>query len=200
MLEINKSKGEFTLDLNEYPFEEHTLPVDSFSDKGGFQAWGVEFNTLSGLVYAESRGRNGLYIKTPVEDIKEGGYLVLRNYSKERIKVIIVPNKEAIRPKEYKFKVTRKESDGRRLRIKILSKETEYEIPWKCTYQGQPISYNISPLSSDKSCHVDIELTSEIYGEFNSVIKFRQDKSNKEIILSLKLTNDEIILEKITVD
>lgn len=191
MLQINKEEKEYKLDLNEFPNEQHILQIESVDENGNFLPWGVEFITNS-KIYTNIRNRNELLILANLVSIAKEEYLLIRNYKGERIKVIITPNTEAIRPKEYKFKITKKIINGRNIKIKILSKETTYEIPWECTYTGKPLLYEITPLSSDKSEFVEIKSQGEIYNEIEIPIVFKQKKSGNEITLLLKQTNDSV--------
>ena len=191
MLQIDKEEREYTIDLNEFPYEQHVLHVESVDDNGTFLPWGVEFTTNS-KIYTDIKSRDEMIVLINLESILKEEYILLRNYRGERVKVYIIPNTEVIRPKEYKFKITKKITDGRNLKVKILSKETTYEIPWECTYTGKPLSYEITPLSSDKSEYVEIKLQGEIYNEIDIPIVFKQEKSGKEIKLLLKQTNDSV--------
>lgn len=191
MLQVNKNREKCILDLNEDECLEHRFTVTSVDDNGNNISWGIEYTT-SPEIKAHVEGNSELVVEVPLEAIKKDEYIVILNHRKERTSVLIKPNLEAIRPKEYKFKITSKKIDGGQLRIKILSKEGDNEIPWRCTYQGQPLPYEITPLESDKGVHVDIKLIGEILGTFTSVIKFKQDSSNNEITLRLRQSNDSV--------
>jgi hypothetical protein len=191
MLQIEKKKGNFILDLNKEEYMVHRFIVTSVDDNGNSLSWGVEYTT-SPEIKAHVEGNNELVAEVPLEAIKKDEYIVLLNHRKERASVLIKPNLEVIRPKKYKFKITSKKIDGANLKIKILSKEGDNEIPWNCVYQGQPLHYEITPLKSDKGIHVSIKLVGEILGTFISVIKFKQDSSNNEITLRLRQSNDSV--------
>jgi hypothetical protein len=191
MLRINKEEKCYTIDLNESPYEEQTFHIESVENGTVFLPWGIEF-VSSDKISANIKNRGELTVFVDVEALITEEYFVIRNYRSERIKVFIKPNAESIRPKEYKFKITKKIIDGRNVKVKILSKETSYEIPWKCVYFGKPLSYEITPSSSDKSEYVEIKPTGEIYNEIIVQIIFRQDKSGNEITLLLKQTNDSV--------
>ena len=191
MLQVNKNRGKCILDLNEDKCLEHRFTVTSVDDNGNNISWGVEYSS-SPSIKAHIEGNSELVVEVPLEAIKRDEYVVLLNYKKERTRVVLKPNLEIIRPKTYKFKITSKKINGRQLRIKILSKEGDNEMPWRCTYQGQPLPYEITPLESDKGVHVDIKLIGEILGTYTSVIKFKQNDSNKEITLRLRQSNDSV--------
>lgn len=191
MLQVNNNRGKCILDLSKDEYLEHRFTVTSVDDNGNNISWGIEYTT-SPEIKAHIEGNSELVVEVPLEVIKKDEYIVLLNHRKERSSVLIKPNLEVIRHKEYKFKITSKKIDGGQLRIKILSKEGDNEIPWRCTYQGQPLPYEITPLDSDKGVHVDIKLIGEILGTFTSVIKFKQDSSNNEITLRLHQSNDSV--------
>ena len=195
MIEINGKLNEFILDLNEFPYEEHSLIVSSFTHNGSFQAWGVEMNTLD-AVKTDIKGKGILHLKTPLEAIKKEGLIVIRNYANERIRIVLKPNLEALRPKEYKFEMANMVFSGRNLSFDIISEETKHDMPWKCIYDGKPLSYVISPLEYSKGTMVKIGLCGKLYGEFESMIVFRQEKSGKEIVLNLIQDNDSIRLNE----
>jgi hypothetical protein len=95
-------------------------------------------------------------------------------------------------PKAYKFGITKKTTDGRKTRIRILSKEDNNEIGWKCTYDGKPLNYSINPRESDTSSYVDIELMYELFvNNIPTVLEFTQNKSCEVIELRLNQTNDD---------
>lgn len=195
MLQVETKTNEYLLNLNKEECNTHNLKVTSVDDNGNYLSWGVEFCT-SPYIKAITEGKNDLILETPLEDIKRDEYVVIVNYNKERTRIVLKPNLEIIRSKSYSFKITKKEIDGRNLKVKILSKESTNEVPWKCTYKGQPLPYSISPLSSDKSCYVEINLIGEILGTFPAVIKFTQEKSGNEIVLKVKQSNDSVEIIK----
>jgi hypothetical protein len=191
MLQVEKKRGEYILDLNKEECMEHRFAVTSVDEVGNDLSWGVEFVTSPDIT-AHTEGKNELVVEVPLDSIEKDEYIILINYNKERAKVVVKPNLEAIRPKSYRFKITSKKIEGRNVRIKILSKEGNNEVPWVCTYQGQPLPYKITPLSADKGVHVDIQLKGEILGEFPALIKFKQVDSKNEITLKLSQSNDSV--------
>jgi len=106
------------------------------------------------------------------------------------MKVVIKPNILLTSPKTYKFRITKKSTDGRKTSIRILSKENDNEIGWECTYDGKPLNYSIEPMSSDKSGNVDIEVLDELFTDVPSVIEFTQNRSGEIIKLVLNQKNE----------
>ena len=191
MLKVNEKSDKFVLDLNNEECILHEFTVISVDENSNDLSWGVEFCT-SQDISAKPDGRDTLIIEAPLNAVKKDEYVVLKNYNKERTRIVIKPNLEAIRPKIYKFKISSKKIDGRNVKIKILSKEGDNDIPWICTYQGLPLPYEITPMESDKGTHVTIKLIGEILGEFPCVIKFVQQDSGKDITLKLLQSNDSV--------
>lgn len=190
MITVNEFEKEYVLDLNKVPYDEHTIKVHSKKSFGDRIPWGVEI-VSSPLVSAEIGAGDTLNISVDIENMKEESFILLKNYAKERIKIILKPNIKLTSSKTYKFRISKKTADGRKTRIRILSKENNSEIGWKCTYDGRPLNYTIKPMESGKSGYVDIELMDELFiNNFHSVIEFTQDKSNEVIKLELNQEND----------
>jgi hypothetical protein len=146
----------------------------------------------SELVSASMGADVSLIVTVDVENMKDESFILLRNYAKERMKIILKPNITITSPKTYKFRITKKTTDGRKTRIRILSKEDDNEIGWKCTYDGKPLNYSIKPRESDKSGYVDIELLDELFiDNIPTILEFTQNKSCEVIELRLNQTNDD---------
>lgn len=190
-MRIDDNSGIFILDLNVSKNNVHIFTVESTNNNGGYLSWGVEFISNE-KIHAESRGRNELVISAALDDVLKEEYLVLRNYKNERLKVLIKPNLETLRPKDYKFKITNKSVNGRDVIINIFSFENGKEIPWVCSYSGEPLSYKITPFKSDKSGKVIISLQGKIYGKFETIIEFTQNDSKKIIRLKLLQSNESV--------
>lgn len=190
MIKVGKSEKKFTLDLGKLPYDEHEIKIDSRGGSGKHLPWGVEF-TSSDAIKVEPVGNDVLSIKLDSEALMTDEYIVLRNYAKERLRIEIKHNLMVSAPKKYNFKISKKTVDGKKARIRILSKENGNEIGWKCTYDGKPLTYVISPMESDKSGYVDIELKDDVYTSVNSVIEFTQDKSGEVIQFDLIQDKEE---------
>lgn len=189
MLKINGFEKEFVLDLNEHPYDEHIINIDSKGEGDTNIPWGVEMVSCD-LVTAKPSAGNNLAINVDIDELSSECFVLLRNYAKERIKINIIPNTELSTPKMYKFKITKKSTDGRKTRVRILSKENGKEIGWKCTYDGQPYDYSINPMKGDKSGYVDIVLLDKLLITVNSFIEFTQETSGEVIKLRLRQSND----------
>jgi len=187
---INTNVNENILDLNENPYDEHEIKIDSRGRNGKRIPWGVEM-VSSKLINVEQGAGDTLKVTLDVENLKEDGFILLRNYNKERLKIIVKHNVLLTMDRTYKFRISKKSTDGRKTRIRILSKADNDEIGWKCTYDGKPLNYSITPMESDKSGYVDIEVMDELFTNVPSVIEFTQDRSGEVISLKLNQTNDD---------
>ena len=189
MIKINGFEKEFTLDLNKYPYDEHIINIDSKGEGDANIPWGVEMVSCD-LVTAKPGAASTLNVNVDIDELSDECFVLLRNYTKERMKITVIPNTELSAPKTYKFRITKKSTDGRKTRVRILSKENGKEIGWSCTYNGQPYDYSISPMKGDKSGYVDIVLTDELLTTVTSLIEFTQEKSGEVIQLKLRQSND----------
>ena len=193
MIKINGFENKFILDLNVNPVDEHELTVVS---KNGNEdlSWGVELVSLNEISVMKHSG-NKLSINLDVNTLNKDGFILLRNYNKERLVVEIIHNEELSREKEYTFKIENEKVEGKKITIDILSQEESKEMSWACTYDGRPLKYSISPKRSDKSEKVEIILLSPVSNEFKSIIEFTQDKSDKIIKLKLTQNRDNITIK-----
>lgn len=190
MIKINNIEKEFILDLNDFPYNEHKLKVSSMDEKGNAIPWDVEL--VSNKIVKTERGiNNTLNITTDVEKLKSDSIIVIRNTAKEIFKITLKYNVVLTREKKYKFKITKKSTEGRKTRIRILSKENNVDTEWECTYDGKPLSYVIKPMSSNKSGYVDIWMKDELYSRINTLIEFTQIKSGNVIKLKLNQGNND---------
>ena len=190
MIKVNGIKKEFVLDLNDFPYNEHKLNVSSKDEKGNAIPWDVEL-VSNKIVKADRDMNSTLKITTDVEKLKSDSIIVIRNTAKEMFKITLKYNVVLTREKTYKFKITKKSTEGRKTRIRILSKENNVDTEWECTYDGKPLSYVIKPMSSNKSGYVDIWMKDELYSRINTLIEFTQIKSGNVIKLKLNQGNND---------
>ena len=120
--------------------------------------------------------------------ISKNEYMVLKNTNGDETKITIIPNVYYTIEKTYDFKITFKRvlKNGA-LSLKILSKANEFDVGWKCTYNGKPMTYLINPMEGENEDKITINPIGEILSEFDSLIEFTQNESNKKI--KLLLTN-----------
>lgn len=128
-------------------------------------------------------------IYTDASLIEKEEFIVLSNTIGEFFRIKIIPNEYYTMERTYSFKITSKKFlDDGSLELKVFSKVNDEEIGWKCTYDGKPMSYTISPLDSTESKHVHIVPNGEIMAEFKVLVEFTQDESDNKIRLLLTNT------------
>ena len=178
---------------------------DNIIDLDGLKEYNNDFEVLS---FKESGKRSPFYvdivstediyitffdvssinIEIDVENILKDEYIILKNLNGEEITLTIKPNEYFVNDREYRFKITRteKKKNGD-IRIRLMSKVNKSEIGWKCTYDGKPIYYEITPMESSKSEYITIKLQSQVFSEYESMIRFQQEESGE--IVELKINN-----------
>lgn len=190
MILVNGYEKEYTLDLNEYPENFHELNVVSYGDKGKLP-WSIYFVSNKSVV-ADKTG-DMLTIELDVKTFSNNTTIVIRNYKKELFKITIIPNTETIMEKKYDFFIDDKKITDGILSFKIISKRNDKDFPWKCTYFGAPLSYNIDKTEADGSAEVNVELLTQMSNTFSSKLIFTQEDSNNNIELSLLNDKEGII-------
>lgn len=187
-----------TLTRNESNIFEQELTITSQNENGSTIPFSIEF-VSSNYITVSTYGNYGIKIIADTPNILQNEYIILRNAENERVRITIKPNSYFTMERNYKFKITSEkiDKDGK-LILKILSKVNNMDIGWQCTYMGQPISYDVSPLNSDKGEYVTIsnKKGNVIYGNFDSLFKFQQNESNNIIKYYLHNTPNGIIVNK----
>ena len=177
---------------------EKEFTVTSKKSNGSVIPFSVEI-VSSNYIQANTFGTNGLKLVVDTPNIQKDEYIIIKNSKNERTKLIFKPNPYFTMERKYKFKITREsiDKDGK-LKLKILSKVNDMELGWKCTYMGQPISYDIAPINSNKSDYVIIsnKVGNIILSDFHSLFKFTQNESNNVIRYQLHNTPNGIIIDK----
>lgn len=141
---------------------------------------------------------NVLIIHITPSMIIEEGSIRLENIIGESVSIKLIPNEYYTMDKTYTFKLTSKKIlDDGSLKLKILSKVNDMEIGWKCTYDGKPMEYSISPFESDKGEYVVVKPMATVLSEFTALLEFTQDESGNIIRLSLTNTPEVGISEAI---
>ena len=190
MIKIGIYLREYVLDLNKEPKDEHELIVYSKGDDGNILPWGIEFVDDKSVQVEKYSDR--LIIKTDYTELKNEVTISLRNYAKERLVVKIKPNMEALIPEVYSFEISDMKFENGEVSFGIISTVNDKGQPWRCTYLGYPLSYEFSQTEGKGSCRMHIKLLTELITEFKSKIIFEQEKSEKEIEMSLFNDKDGI--------
>lgn len=143
-------------------------------------------------ISVETVGLNGINISIDVKNILQDEYFQITTINGETMLVTVKPNTSNTEEKIYRFELTKSEViEKGSLKIRLLSKVNKKEIGWKCTYEGKPISYEITPLEKDKSGFVTIKLLSNLFvRHYDSSIIFTQNESEKTITLNVRAKRD----------
>lgn len=169
------------IDLDGFDEYSEEFEVVSLNDNDKRQPCGIEYISNEGIEVTFF-GVNFVRISIDVSEIINDEYIILKNYIDETITLTVKPNQYYVDDKDYKFKITKSEfKDNNDLRLKILSKVNGKELGWKCTYDGKPISYSITPMENDKSCFINVKLLSQLFVDYTSVLIFEQDESGETI-------------------
>lgn len=185
---IIKNLSNNTIDLTNINEYSNDFEIFSFNDNEKIQPYYIEYISNEGISLTKF-DTNFLNVTIDIEAIIENEYFILKNLIGERLTINIKPNENYIRDKTFKFKITKQEfKEDNILKLKILSKMNDDEIGWKCTYDGKPISYQITPMESNQSSYVTIKLMANMINDFISTIIFKQDGSGRIIKYHIKNT------------
>jgi hypothetical protein len=181
MIGIGEITDLYVLDLN-LSDEQDEYVLDVLSEENGLHcSWGIDTIVGSRYLNVSTSGRDKLEISVNLDKFKKKGLIILKNVIGEKLRIIVLPNLEATREKNYVFKLGKTSVSGKTMTINVISKENGKNIPWEITYDGKPISYDISKLKTKFS----VTLTSIPYSELTSLFELTQDKSNKKITIKL---------------
>jgi len=180
MIKIDELKDNL-IDLGGIKEYNVNFSVDSYNANGKRQPFFVErvsSKDISVSIFAV----NSINISINVKNIVNDEFIVLKNIINERLVINIKPNNYYSDDRVYKFKISKQEErENGEIRIRLLSKVNKDEIGWKCTYDGRPMSYTITPMESNKSGYVTIRSNMNMVANFTSLLIFTQDESNEEI-------------------
>ena len=183
MISIDGIQGEYTVDLNESVDGNVTLHMDSPYPCMLFH---VSDNDAIDARIISSRN---LALNVDMPNLKNDGKVIVRNLRREQIVIIIKPNLEAIREKEYVFKLGKYSIEGKSVTFNVISKENGVYEPWSVIYHGEPISYDIKQLKNK----ITFTIGSILSNEFTSTIVLGQDNSGKEITIRLRHENSDSV-------
>lgn len=188
MISINGKIDVYVLDLNEFEYDSFDFNVLS-EYNGKYCHWWVDLISDANNISAKPYMTTNISIDINLENIKKQEFIILKNSYNERYKIVITPNLEAIREKEYIFKLGKNTISGKTISFSIISKENGKAVPWNVTYDGKPLSYDIVQLKTK----LTLTLNSTIYNEMGSVIELTQEKSNKKIRIELTHKDSESV-------
>lgn len=141
------------------------------------------------VISARIISSNNLHINVDMPNLKNDGIILVRNLKGEKIVIRLKPNLEAIRERNYIFKLGKYSVDGKSATFNVISKENGINEPWSIVYGGEPIHYEVNKTKTRVAFTIDMELANE----FISTIILGQDNSGKEITIRLKHNNSESV-------
>ena len=176
-----------TIQLNESEESEYSFNVVSENNNGSSSPFVVKFISSENI---SSRIEYGNILNLYIENamILNEEYIFLRNTVGDTIRIAVIPSPYHTMEKTYSFKITSSKylEDGS-LKLKISSKMNGEDMGWKCTYDGKPMAYSITPFESEISEHVIIKPLADVRNEFKALVEFTQNKSNN--VIKILLTN-----------
>ena len=191
MISINGKSEEYMLDLNTSIDSHRELIVDS-SVNGSRITWVVSY-VSNPILDVHSFSSNKLSIDTNLKELKNEEFIILKNIKKEQIVIIVKPNIEMSRERNYTFKLGKSTISGKTITINIVSKENGNTEPWEIIRHGEPISYEISKTKTKLTITLTAILASEIITNF----ELQQTNSGKIVTFQLKhKDNDSVELIK----
>lgn len=200
MLKI-KNLEEGVIDLNSYDTSDELVfdVISHYDDeKSSPCTWWIDFltNDNDDILSIEEEYYSKIRIVVDLEKFKEEEIFCLANHNGDFIPIKIVPNSKRIAAKRYSFKIQSANNapsidvNGDVITISgIKSTENGKKTPWSVNNDGKPLSYDIS--IDDSKCMIKL-LSKIITSEFESTITLKQDKSGKEVSITIIYsTNDE---------
>ena len=181
MIKIEGTEAIYELDLNKSINKEYILTIDSRDENGIIIPWAVMLSSNQ-TVYYNEEGIDKLHLVFDLTLIRKEEYILIENYKKEKIKIIIKPNLKEIEEKKYVFSAKKYDIlDINKIKIYVNSKVNGSFAEWKCSYNGKPLVYNITM----KKTYIILDLKSIPLGDINGYIELKQEKSNKKINIKL---------------
>jgi hypothetical protein len=193
MVKVNGQEGSFILDLNESgEINTFNLSVESVYN-GSNCSWGVDLISTPTLIKAFPFMSSQLKVMVNVEKIKKEEFITLKNARGEYFEIFIKPNLEAIREKNYTFKLGKSTVSGKTASFNIVSRENGKNVPWVISYMEYPDSYEINVTKTK----LTLTLVSDIRTRCTSIIELAQEKSDKKVrIYLVHEDSDSIEIEK----
>ena len=198
MISIDNLKDNvISLTRTENDVFEQELEVVSKNKRGNAIPFSIE-EVSSDCIQADTFGGSSVKLVVDTPNVTQDEYIILKNSKNERSKITIKANPYYASARNYSFSVTGNAINGI-LTLQIESKENNSNTPisWSCTYQGQPIGYDITPLNGNGGTEPETVVVKNkdgnvIYNEINSLLEFTQKESNNIIQGTFKNTPDGI--------
>lgn len=186
MITIENLVNEYELDLNKSNQKEYILTINSRDDNNNIP-WAVTFVSNNSIKYNEE-SVDKLHLTFDLASIKNGEYIIIENYKKEKARILIKPNLKESAEKKFTFRICQYEIlDDNKIKLMVKSEVNSEYLKWKCSYDGKPLSYDIDVQRN----YVIIELKSIIFADAIGYIELAQDKSNKNINIQLLHHKDD---------
>lgn len=179
-----------TIDLNsdQDTYELSVVSKDENERKSGYDITIVSSKSLTVKKYGDT-----LSVTADTPNILKEETIVLSNLLGDVLVIRVIPNEYYTMDRTYKFKIGKRtyQNDGS-LKVKIISTMNDGNMGWKCTYDGRPMNYVISPFEGEGSCNVVIKPNTNVLSEFDALVVFTQEESGETIRLTLHNTTEGI--------
>lgn len=179
----------FILNLDSNKTGKHELNVSSTNKKGRYAPFNV-VSVSSVAIKCDTVGRSTLSVLCDLNGVKKNELIVLENSNGERCTIIVTPNAEESGEKRYEFRIAQCREDVNTFTVKLISKVDGKPCGWKCTYDGKPFNYVVSPMMGSGVITVSINLKTRVTMDTASIIEFTQEASGKKVTITLSHKSD----------
>lgn len=178
-------ENEYTLDLNTNSGDTFDFEMASTNSNGSNCRWAITYNADMNSITTERLIFCNLRIIISLKEMTVERFLVIENVNGDRFTLILIPNAEEIRPKEYTFKLGKATFEKNVYTFNIISKELKYKLDWDITYDGHPLPINVSKTQNK----LVVGLLNPLAVDYTSEVVLVQQESFKELHLKFKNTN-----------
>lgn len=186
-------ENEYTLDLNTNSGDTFDFEIVSTNNSDSNCRWAITYNADKNSISTERLIFGNLRVIVSLKEMTAECFLVIENVNGDRFTLILIPNAEEIRLKEYTFKVGKTTFENSIYTFNIISKELKYKLDWDIIYDGNPLPINVSKTQNK----LVVGLLKPLSVDYASEIVLKQQESFKELHLKFRNTND-INVEYIT--
>lgn len=186
-------ENEYTLDLNTNSGDTFDFEIVSTNNSDSNCRWAITYNADKNSISTERLIFGNLRVIVSLKEMTAECFLVIENVNGDRFTLILIPNAEEIRLKEYTFKVGKTTFENSIYTFNIISKELKYKLDWDIIYDGNPLPINVSKTQNK----LVVGLLKPLSVDYTSEIVLKQQESFKELHLKFRNTND-INVEYIT--
>lgn len=178
-------ENEYTLDLNTNSGDTFDFEMVSTNNNGSNCRWAITYNADMNSISTERLIFCNLRVIISLKEMTIERFLVIENVNGDRFTLILTPNAEEIRSKEYTFKLGKTTFENNVYTFNIISKELKYKLDWDITYDGHPLPINVSKTQNK----LVVELLNPLAVDYTSEVVLVQQESFKELHLKFKNTN-----------